>query len=141
MTKASEIRASLAAALREYDPAIPIRSAENPAPPEPYWDITLQLSETQRETGQRYRQTDAFQLRFAGASEDEGMAAVSYLFEQMEYLPIPGRTLAGTGIAAERTEEGLLIRVRYVYHLLKAAPTGGKMNTLTQKGTIKDGEA
>lgn len=140
MTTASDIRASLVAVLQEYAPGIPIRDESNPAPPEPYWDVTLQASETVREVGQRYRQTDAFQIRFAGAGEDEGMAAVSALFDQLEYLPVPGRTLAGTGFAAERTEAGLFIRVRYVYHMLKSVQPGSKMNTLTQEEKIKHGE-
>ena len=135
----SDIRASLLAAVRAYAPDLPIRSEANPAPPEPYWDVALAASQCARETGSRWKQTDRFRIRLAGASEEQGMDAVSALFEQLEYLQVPGRILTGSGISAERTEAGLDLEVQYVYHLLKTASAASKMNTLTQEGTIKHG--
>ncbi|MEO3944100.1 DUF6838 family protein [Gorillibacterium sp. CAU 1737] len=141
MALTQAIRTSLEELLRGFNPAISIRGIDNPPPAEPYWELTLQTSGSTRETGQRIRQSDGFQLGLIGAGEEVGMEAISYLFEQLEYLSIPGRTLAGTEISAERTDSGLMIRVRYVYHMLKARPAVPKMQTLQQKGTIAHGEA
>ena len=136
----NDIREAVIARLAARHPDVVVSGeSDESAPAEARCFVRLASAAQSRLTGNRYRRTASFELRYAapGAALEALHGMAEALYDDLERVELPGGgSLRGDGLGHEIVEGALRFAVRYAFDVVRSRAEAPKMERLEQEGHL-----
>jgi hypothetical protein len=137
----NDIREAVIARLAARHPDVIVSGeSDESAPAEARCFVRLASAAQARLTGNRYRRTASFELRYAapGATLEALHGMAELLYDDLERVELPGdgRSLRGDGLGHEVVEGALRFAATYAFDIVRARAEATKMERLEQEALL-----
>ncbi len=137
----NDLRGAVIARLAARHPDVVVSGeTDEPAPAEARCFVRLASAAQARLTGNRYRRTAAFEVRYAapGATPEALHGMAEALYDDLERVELPGdgRSLRGDGLGHEIVEGALRFTASYAFDVVRSRIEAPKMGRLEQEGYL-----